>query len=121
MRFVATSPEALHSPQAYQSMIWPAATGAPARGDQEGRRPGGRHPAWISVVPGGGCLRPGVPLGSGHSLRSVFLTSAAEAGASIWNLSEVSRHKSMDGHVARLCAARRSVQGTRGGGVPVMV
>ena len=33
---------------------------------------------------------------SGHSLRSGFLTSAAESGASIWKLSEVSRHKSLD-------------------------
>jgi hypothetical protein len=38
-----------------------------------------------------------VPTGySGHSLRSGFLTSAVESGASIWKLSEVSRHKSMD-------------------------
>lgn len=39
---------------------------------------------------------------SGHSLRSGFLTSAAEAGASIWKMMDVSRHKSMDtlrGHV----------------------
>jgi integrase len=33
---------------------------------------------------------------AGHSLRSGFLTSAAEAGASIWKLAEVSRHKSLD-------------------------
>jgi site-specific recombinase XerD len=33
---------------------------------------------------------------SGHSLRSGFLTSAAEAGASIWKLSAQSRHKSLD-------------------------
>ena len=33
---------------------------------------------------------------AGHSLRSGFLTSAAESGASIWKLSEVSRHKSLD-------------------------
>jgi integrase len=42
---------------------------------------------------------------SGHSLRSGFLTSAAEAGASIWKLSEVSRHKSLDtlrGYVRRV-------------------
>jgi integrase len=41
---------------------------------------------------------------SGHSLRSGFLTSAAESGASIWKLSEVSRHKSLDtlrGYVRR--------------------
>lgn len=33
---------------------------------------------------------------SGHSLRSGFLTSAAEAGASIFKMMDVSRHKSMD-------------------------
>jgi integrase len=33
---------------------------------------------------------------AGHSLRSGFLTSAADAGASIWKLAEVSRHKSLD-------------------------
>ena len=33
---------------------------------------------------------------SGHSLRSGFLTSAAEAGASLFKLTEVSRHKSLD-------------------------
>ena len=54
---------------------------------------------------------------AGHSLRSGFLTSAAESGASIWKLSEVSRHKSLD--VARLRAACGSVQGTRRRGVPV--
>jgi site-specific recombinase XerD len=30
---------------------------------------------------------------AGHLLRAAFLTSAAESGASIWKLSEVSRHK----------------------------
>jgi integrase len=42
---------------------------------------------------------------AGHSLRSGFLTSAAEAGASIWKLAEVSRHKSLDtlrGYVRRV-------------------
>jgi site-specific recombinase XerD len=42
---------------------------------------------------------------AGHSLRSGFLTSAAETGASIWKLSEVSRHKSLDtlrGYVRRV-------------------
>jgi site-specific recombinase XerD len=33
---------------------------------------------------------------SGHSLRSGFLTSAAEAGAGIFKMMEVSRHKSVD-------------------------
>ncbi len=32
---------------------------------------------------------------AGHSLRSGFLTSAARAGASIWKMQEVSRHKSV--------------------------
>ena len=41
----------------------------------------------------------------GIRLRSGFLTSAAESGASIWKLSEVSRHKSLDtlrGYVRRV-------------------
>jgi site-specific recombinase XerD len=33
---------------------------------------------------------------SGHSLRSGFLTSAAEAGASVFRMQAVSRHKSLD-------------------------
>jgi integrase len=40
-----------------------------------------------------------------HSLRSGFLTSAVEPGASIWKLSEVSRHRSLDtlrGYVRRV-------------------
>jgi hypothetical protein len=39
-----------------------------------------------------------------HSLRSGFLTSGAEAGASVFKLMEVSRHKSVDtlrGYVRR--------------------
>ena len=41
---------------------------------------------------------------AGHSLRSGFLTLGAEAGASVFKLVEVSRHKSMDtlrGYVRR--------------------
>jgi site-specific recombinase XerD len=41
---------------------------------------------------------------AGHSLRAGFLTSGAEAGASIFKLMEVSRHKSVDtlrGYVRR--------------------
>jgi integrase len=41
---------------------------------------------------------------AGHSLRSGFLTSAAEAGAGIFKMMEVSRHKSVDtlrGYVRR--------------------
>ena len=41
---------------------------------------------------------------AGHSLRSGFLTSAAESGASILKMIEVSRHKSVDvlrGYVRR--------------------
>ena len=33
---------------------------------------------------------------SAHSLRAGFITSAAEAGSSIWKISEVSRHQSVD-------------------------
>jgi integrase len=42
---------------------------------------------------------------AGHSLRSGFLTSAAESGASIWKMAETSRHKSLDtlrGYVRRV-------------------
>ena len=41
---------------------------------------------------------------AGHSLRSGFLTSAAEAGASVFKMMEVSRHKSVEtlrGYVRR--------------------
>jgi hypothetical protein len=41
----------------------------------------------------------------GHSLRAGFLTSAAEAGASVFKLAEVSRRKSLDtlrGYVRRV-------------------
>jgi hypothetical protein len=41
----------------------------------------------------------------GHSLRSGFLTSGAETGASIFKLEEVSRHRSLDtlrGYVRRV-------------------
>ena len=55
---------------------------------------------------------------SGHSLRSGFLTSAAESGASVFKMTEVSRHQ-LARHAARLCPPGRSVQGARGGGVPV--
>ena len=55
---------------------------------------------------------------SGHSLRSGFLTSPAEAGASLFELTEVSSAQ-VAGHAARLYPAGRSVQGARGGSVPV--
>jgi hypothetical protein len=45
---------------------------------------------------------------AGHSLRSGFLTSAAEAGASVFKMMEVSRHKSVDvlrGYVSHACTA----------------
>jgi hypothetical protein len=48
---------------------------------------------------------------SGHSLRSGFLTSAAEAGASIFKMVEVSRHKSVDtlhGYVRRVDFSRNT-------------
>jgi hypothetical protein len=41
---------------------------------------------------------------AGHSLRSGFLTSAAEAGASVFKMAEQSRHRSLDvlrGYVRR--------------------
>jgi hypothetical protein len=42
---------------------------------------------------------------SGHSLRAGFVTSAAETGATIFKIAEVSRHKSTDvlaGYVRRV-------------------
>ena len=45
-------------------------------------------------MPGGRGLDPAA-FGA-NSLRSGFLTAGAEAGASIWKLQEVSRHKSVD-------------------------
>jgi len=42
---------------------------------------------------------------SGHSLRAGFVTSAAESGAAVLKIQEVSRHRSMDvlaGYVARI-------------------
>jgi hypothetical protein len=42
---------------------------------------------------------------SDHSLRSGFLTSAAESGASVFKMTEVSRHRSLDtlrGYVRRV-------------------
>ena len=41
---------------------------------------------------------------AGHSLRAGYLTSAAEAGANVFKMMEVSRHKSIDtlrGYVRR--------------------
>jgi len=42
---------------------------------------------------------------SGHSLRSGFLTSAAESGANVFKMAEVLRHRSLDalrGYVRRV-------------------
>jgi hypothetical protein len=39
---------------------------------------------------------------AGHSLRSGFLTSAAESGASIWKLSEVKSLDTLRGYVRRV-------------------
>jgi hypothetical protein len=50
---------------------------------------------------------------AGHSLRSGFLTSAAEHGASVFKMMP------FGGHAARLRAAGRSVQGTCWRGVPL--
>ena len=58
---------------------------------------------------------------AGHSLRSGFLTSAAESGASIWKLSAQSRHKSLDtlrGYVRRVDDDLFKEHGW--GGVPVI-
>ena len=42
---------------------------------------------------------------AGHSLRSGFLTSAAEAGASVLKMMDVSRHASMDTLRGYVCSA----------------
>jgi integrase len=47
----------------------------------------------------------------GHSLRAGFLTSAAEAGADVLKMAEVSRHRSMD--VLRRYAPRGSCEACR--------
>ena len=47
------------------------------------------------IVIGGGAAGLSAADYSGHSLRSGFLTAAARAGASIWKMQEVSRHKSV--------------------------
>jgi integrase len=54
---------------------------------------------------------------SGHSLRSGFLTSAAESGANVFKMAAVSRHRSLDtlrGYVPRV-----DVQGACRRGVPL--
>jgi integrase len=51
---------------------------------------------------------------SGHSLRSGFLTSAAEAGASVWKMADQSRHKSLDtlrGYVRRVDLFKEHARG----------
>jgi hypothetical protein len=50
---------------------------------------------------------------AGHSLRSGFLTSAAESGASVFKMMDVSRHKSVDSYVAT-CGAPICSTSTRG-------
>jgi site-specific recombinase XerD len=52
----------------------------------------------VARIVKGRCRRAGLDpaLYSGHSLRAGFLTSAAEAGASVFKMMEVSRHRSVD-------------------------
>jgi site-specific recombinase XerD len=50
---------------------------------------------------------------AGHSLRSGFLTSAAEQRASIFKMQAQSRHKSLD--VERLCSCSRTLRRSRRG------
>jgi site-specific recombinase XerD len=69
-------------------------------------RQAGITPHMVARVIKGRCTLAGLDpaLFSGHSLRAGFLTSAAEAGASIFKMQEVSRHKSVDvlsGYVRR--------------------
>jgi integrase len=57
---------------------------------------------------------------SGHSLRAGFVTSAAETGATIFKIAEVSRHKSTD-VLDRLRALGQSVPRSCRVGVPMIV
>jgi len=49
----------------------------------------------------------------GHSLRSGFLTSAAEAGVSVLKMVEVSRHKSVDSNLGGDLRFQRGLAGLR--------
>jgi site-specific recombinase XerD len=69
-------------------------------------RQAGITPHMVARVIKGRCQLAGLDpaIFSGHSLRAGFLTSAAEAGASVFKMMEVSRHKSVDvlsGYVRR--------------------
>ena len=57
---------------------------------------------------------------AGHSLRAGFLTSAAEHGAEIFKMMEVSRHKER-GCAEELRAPGGALQGARGSAVPLRV
>jgi hypothetical protein len=64
---------------------------------------GGIGRGWSITRPGLAGLDPATF--AGHSLRSGFLTSAAEAGASVFKLAEITQHRSLDtlrGYVRRV-------------------
>lgn len=52
---------------------------------------------------------------AGHSLRAGFLTSAARAGASIFKMKKVSRHKSLDVLAGCVCNAQAFTDHAGGG------
>lgn len=66
------------------------------RGGHVGNK--GLNPATVAVLVKTYAARAGLDPAqfAGHSLRSGFLTSAAEAGASLFKLQEVSRHQSLE-------------------------
>ena len=55
---------------------------------------------------------------AGHSLRAGFCTSAAEHGASVWKMMDVSRHKSVDTLPAHLLRLSRQTAVPR---IPLLV
>ena len=78
---------------------------AVARGGKVSTRPLADDSASRIVKRFAARVGPDVPTFSGHSLRSGFLTSAAESGTNIFKMAEVSRHRSLDtlrGYVRRV-------------------
>jgi hypothetical protein len=91
--------------------LWPVAEGASRARNEKigaGLGPQAEHFSLATTDPN---LDPA--LFAGHSLRSGFLTSAAEAGASVFKMMEVSRAQ-VGGYAASLRAMRRSVPQTSG-------
>jgi hypothetical protein len=76
-----------------------------ARGGRVGAAPLSPYPASLVIKRRIAAIGLDPATYSGHSLRSGFLTSAGRGGASLFKLTEVSRHKSLDtlrGYVRRV-------------------